>query len=79
MANDELYEKFAYVTYNDIKKLHNITDHKDSTLLAIRAPPGTKLEIPDVEITDWKNKNTVIYILLKIIICFISINNHMIF
>ena len=56
MANDELYEKFAYVTYNDIKKLNNITDHKDSTLLAIRAPPGTKLEVPDVEITDGKNK-----------------------
>lgn len=49
MANDELYEQFAYVTYDDIKKLHNITEHKDSTLLAIRAPPGTKLEIPDLD------------------------------
>ena len=49
MANDELYEQFAYVTYDDIKKLNNITEYKDSTLLAIRAPPGTKLEIPEVQ------------------------------
>jgi hypothetical protein len=49
MANDELYEQFAYVTYDDIKKLNNITEYKDSTLLAIRAPPGTKLEIPEAQ------------------------------
>ena len=47
MSQDELYEQFAYVTYDDIKKLNNITEYKDSTLLAIRAPPGTKLEVPD--------------------------------
>lgn len=49
MAGDDLYEQFAYVTYDDIKKINNIAEHKDSTLLAIRAPPGTKLEIPDFE------------------------------
>lgn len=47
MAGDDLYEQYAYVTYDDIKKINNIAEHKDSTLLAIRAPPGTKLEIPD--------------------------------
>lgn len=51
MANDELYEQFAYVTYEDIK---NINEDKDNTLLAIRAPPGTKLEIPELEEKDTK-------------------------
>lgn len=47
MAEDQLYEQFAYVTYDDIKKLSNLPENKSSTLLAIRAPQGTKLEIPD--------------------------------
>jgi hypothetical protein len=50
MAEDQLYEQFAYVTYDDIKKLSNMPENKNSTLLAIRAPPGTKLEIPDEEV-----------------------------
>lgn len=49
MSKDELYEQFAYVTYDDIKKLSNMPENKNSTLLAIRAPPGTKLEIPEDE------------------------------
>lgn len=52
MANDELYEQFAYVTYDDIK---NINEDKDNTLLAIRAPPGTKLEIPEIGEKDPKD------------------------
>jgi LysM repeat protein len=56
MANDELYEQYAYVTYDDIKKINNLTEDKDSTLLAIRAPPGTKLEIPDVDEQEQKGK-----------------------
>jgi len=52
MSNDELYEQFAYVTYDDIK---NINEDKDNTLLAIRAPPGTKLEVPEVGEKDPKD------------------------
>lgn len=55
MANDDLYEQFAYVTYEDIKKINNINGEKDNTLLAIRAPPGTKLEIPEMEEKDSKD------------------------
>ncbi len=47
MAKDSLYEQFAYVTYEDIKKLKNGNEDSDSTLFAIRAPKGTKLEIPN--------------------------------
>lgn len=47
MANDELYDQYAYVTYDDIKKINNVSEDKDCTLLAIRAPPGTKLEVPE--------------------------------
>jgi hypothetical protein len=54
MANDELYEQFAYVTYDDIKKINNLSEDKDCTLLAIRAPSGTKLEIPDLDEKDKK-------------------------
>lgn len=47
MSKDTLYEQFAYVTYEDIKRLNQSKENADSTLLAIRAPKGTKLEIPD--------------------------------
>lgn len=54
MANDELYEQFAYVTYDDIK---NMNEDKENTLLAIRAPPGTKLEIPEMETKEGKGED----------------------
>ena len=34
MAKDHLYEKYAYVTYDDIKQLNK---DQENTLLAIRA------------------------------------------
>jgi len=49
MANDPLYEKYAYVTYEDIKQLNK---DNDQTLLAIRAPKGSKLEITDADPDD---------------------------
>lgn len=58
MANDELYEQFAYVTYDDIKKISNLSEDKDWTLLAIRAPSGTKLEIPDLDEKDKKDSKS---------------------
>jgi sugar-specific transcriptional regulator TrmB len=52
MSKDTLYEKYAYVTYEDIKKLNK--DNENNTLLAIRAPKGSTLEIvePDPEDPD---------------------------
>jgi transcription factor E2F2 len=47
ISKDSLYEQFAYVTYEDIKKLNQTKENMDNTLLAIRAPKGTKIEIPD--------------------------------
>ncbi|CAI2360569.1 unnamed protein product [Moneuplotes crassus] len=47
MSKDPLYEQFAYVTFEDINKLKNINGDNDSTLVAIRAPKGTTLEIPN--------------------------------
>ncbi|CAG9313371.1 unnamed protein product [Blepharisma stoltei] len=49
LTNDPSYAEFAYVTYDDIKSLPNLTEYPNETLLAIRAPPGTSLEVPDPE------------------------------
>ena len=57
MTKDSLYEQFAYVTYEDIKKLNQTKENFDSTLLAIRAPKGTILEIPDHSALD-QNENS---------------------
>ena len=47
LTKDPSYTEYAYVTYDDIKNLPNLTDCQNETLLAIRAPPGTNLEVPD--------------------------------
>ena len=49
MTRDPSYAEHAYATYEDIKSLSNLTDNDSETLLAIRAPPGTSLEVPDPE------------------------------
>lgn len=36
-------KRFAYITYQD---LHTIKDYKDKTVFAIKAPPGTQLQVP---------------------------------
>lgn len=36
-------KRFAYITYQD---LHTIREYKDKTVFAIKAPPGTQLEVP---------------------------------
>lgn len=46
MARDPIYSEFAYMTFDDIKMLSN--DSKD-TLIAVKAPIGSKIEIPDPE------------------------------
>ena len=49
MTKDPMYAEYAYVTFDDIKSLKHLTDSENETLLAIRAPPGTTLEVPDPE------------------------------
>lgn len=47
LTKDPSYTEYAYVTFDDIKNLPNLTDCQSETLLAIRAPPGTNLEVPN--------------------------------
>ena len=47
LTKDPSYTEYAYVTFEDIKNLPNLTDCQSETLLAIRAPPGTNLEVPN--------------------------------
>jgi transcription factor E2F3 len=46
MAKDPVYAEFAYMTFDDIKQICG--DSKD-TLIAVKAPIGSKIEIPDPE------------------------------
>lgn len=34
---------FAYLTYEDVQRIPNL---KEQTVIVIKAPPGTKLEVP---------------------------------
>ncbi|CAG9325514.1 unnamed protein product [Blepharisma stoltei] len=49
LTKDASYEKYAYITNEDIKSLPNLTNHSNEALIAIRAPTGTSLEVPDAE------------------------------
>lgn len=44
LASGEQCAAYAYVTHNDIK---SIPELRGDTLIAIKAPPGTELEVPD--------------------------------
>jgi transcription factor E2F3 len=46
LAEDNSFKEYGYVTFEDIKQL---TNGEDINLIAIKAPPGTSLEIPDPE------------------------------
>lgn len=46
LASGDQCSSYAYVTYQDIK---SIPELKGDTLIAIKAPPGTELEVPDPE------------------------------
>ena len=49
LTKDPSYTDYAYVTYDDLRNLPNLTNSQNETLLAIRAPSGTNLEVPDPE------------------------------
>lgn len=44
LTKDENFKNYGYVTFDDIKSL---TNGEDINLIAIKAPAGTSLEIPD--------------------------------
>lgn len=46
MAKEPVYADYAYMTFDDIR--HLSPDSKD-TIIAIKAPIGAKIEIPDSE------------------------------
>eukprot|EP00357_Protocruzia_adherens_P003241 CAMPEP_0115020628 /NCGR_PEP_ID=MMETSP0216-20121206/30292_1 /TAXON_ID=223996 /ORGANISM="Protocruzia adherens, Strain Boccale" /LENGTH=308 /DNA_ID=CAMNT_0002392605 /DNA_START=157 /DNA_END=1083 /DNA_ORIENTATION=+ len=48
MSNDNTYKDYAYITHDDLKSLNATQNHQNDTLLVIRAPPGTTLDIPEV-------------------------------
>ena len=50
LTKDPIYSEFAYITYDDIRKLPQLTESMHETLLAIRAPLGTHLEVPDPDL-----------------------------
>ena len=46
IQEDPKFKEFGYLTYNDIRLL---TQGEDINLIAIRAPAGTSIDIPDPE------------------------------
>ena len=45
-TNESKYKEYSYATFEDIRGL---TKDDDNNLIAIRAPNGTSIEIPEVE------------------------------
>lgn len=44
MSDSQSNQKYAYVTYQDIRQLGNL---RDQTVIVVKAPTDTKLEVPD--------------------------------
>lgn len=44
LTEDSENQRLAYVTYQDIRKISGL---KDQTVIVVRAPPETRLEVPD--------------------------------
>ncbi|KAM4689603.1 LOW QUALITY PROTEIN: transcription factor E2F3 [Discoglossus pictus] len=44
LTEDPENQRLAYVTYKDIRKIHGL---KEQTVIVVRAPPETRLEVPD--------------------------------
>ena len=44
LTNHHQFKQFAYATYDELQAFVN---NKATNLIAIKAPPGTTLEIPD--------------------------------
>ncbi|KAM6371293.1 transcription factor E2F2 [Pluvialis apricaria] len=44
LADDEANQRLAYVTYQDLRAISNF---QEQTVIAVKAPPETQLEVPD--------------------------------
>ncbi|XP_026719266.1 LOW QUALITY PROTEIN: transcription factor E2F2 [Athene cunicularia] len=44
LTDDEANQRLAYVTYQDLR---SISDFQEQTVIAVKAPPETQLEVPD--------------------------------
>lgn len=44
MTQDPVYQDYAYMTFNDIRAANADTN---DILIAVKAPIGTKIEVPD--------------------------------
>jgi transcription factor E2F3 len=44
LTEDSENQRLAYVTYQDIRKISGL---KDQTVIVVKAPPETRLEVPD--------------------------------
>jgi transcription factor E2F3 len=51
LTKDASYNEHAYVTFDDIKSMSQITDEEEEALVVIKAPPGTNLEVPEPDAT----------------------------
>ncbi|CAG9331024.1 unnamed protein product [Blepharisma stoltei] len=47
LNKDPSYNEYAYVTHDDIKNLPKLMNASQETILAIKVPAGTALEVPD--------------------------------
>uniref|UniRef100_UPI00398E9D10 transcription factor E2F2 n=1 Tax=Pristiophorus japonicus TaxID=55135 RepID=UPI00398E9D10 len=54
LTDDEENQRLAYVTYQDIR---SIGSFQDQTVIAVKAPPETRLEVPDI-----REENLQIYL-----------------
>ena len=50
LIKDPEYAALAFITQEDINSLPSLTDNPSEILMAIRAPPGSILEVPDPDI-----------------------------
>ncbi|OMJ85837.1 hypothetical protein SteCoe_12750 [Stentor coeruleus] len=50
LIKDPEYAALAFITQEDINSLPNLTENPNEILLAIRAPPGSILEVPDPDL-----------------------------
>ncbi len=53
LANEKSNQQLAYVTHDDIK---SVPEFKNSTLIVIKAPDGTTLEVPDDKNPEGKSR-----------------------
>lgn len=65
LASDTNNVQLAYVTHDDVRE---ISSFKNQTVIAIKAPQGTRLEVPDPDEVSFKLM-FFFYIFIYILLC----------